>query len=762
MDDSSDSQGGTLEDEDDGESTVEADEPRMSYLGPKMKVHSKAPWETDDHDADSDTSSHFRGTSSHKRTKTKTAKGDGIMKGLGFMGRNVPRPSMESSRSSSSGNKKSFETSSSISTGGALQALAQASMPTSSLAYGTTGLRPANESDSSLIRNRVASTSTPTNPSLQIPAVSPRAASIRSFDSSPHPQGRRHIPPSFKRQYSDGTDTRPFAPASTRTSESQDEYAHPYANPDLAIYNRDSVRAPSPPLGRERGPSEATITPSDSNATVTDSSLFSPSRTMDPNVLTPATSMSSSADQDSDSRSGQSRLYGKTISPPMALNTSRRLDGSQGDERDMLIAPGVHGVHAWQASPTSQSFSLISLEEAQAQARERSRSATANATFHGSFPAAVAFPDSDSISIRSTNTADASPTLSTARARSRTTSAGTKAKRAFQGFTSDASRDDTPKAGIRDPAYPEASSSGQKALRHKKSGFMRLFREKAAPISLAPPVPQLSELHLQTNQNAVRTIPRVPVPSISPSLLVDPDPGSAYMHPNESGASQGSTGSTPTSEGTTRRTSPRPPPLTIVTSNRGSSPRTADPTKSTSPNSPRDRNIPYVQSAPADQTTFEALRLRPVSQVFSQHFVAHIGSANSSPPHGAELDTPTTTSATLASPVSCEPSPHAAIAGTGLKHGIADDSSSVIQALQSQIASAKMEWQRQVWELEAEVRSLRAEVEHLRGAEAELEYCDVCGRGSPGSVGQPNATRGSVINRPRARTGTGGRFTVRD
>jgi hypothetical protein len=123
MEDSSDSLSDTYDDAEDGQSTVEAGEaePRMSYLGPKMKVHSKAPWEVDDDDVDSDTSSHFRGSSSHKRTKTKTSKGDGIMKGLGFMGRNGPRPSGESSRSSSSGNKKSFETSSSISAGGALQ-----------------------------------------------------------------------------------------------------------------------------------------------------------------------------------------------------------------------------------------------------------------------------------------------------------------------------------------------------------------------------------------------------------------------------------------------------------------------------------------------------------------------------------------------------------------------------------------------------------------------------------------------------------------
>ena len=63
------------------------------------------------------------------------------------------------------------------------------------------------------------------------------------------------------------------------------------------------------------------------------------------------------------------------------------------------------------------------------------------------------------------------------------------------------------------------------------------------------------------------------------------------------------------------------------------------------------------------------------------------------------------------------------------------DQSSVIQALQEQILSTRRAWQRQIWELEGQVRDLKAEVEELRTAEGSSEYCMACGRGA---VGRPS------------------------
>lgn len=93
-----------------------------------------------------------------------------------------------------------------------------------------------------------------------------------------------------------------------------------------------------------------------------------------------------------------------------------------------------------------------------------------------------------------------------------------------------------------------------------------------------------------------------------------------------------------------------------------------------------------------------------------------------------------------------------------------DDAPAIIQALQDQISTSRKAWQRQIWELEGQVRDLRAEVDELRTKEASGENCAVCGRGvvrvddiSSGSdSGQDSRT--GIVNRPRARTGVGTRF----
>ena len=102
-----------------------------------------------------------------------------------------------------------------------------------------------------------------------------------------------------------------------------------------------------------------------------------------------------------------------------------------------------------------------------------------------------------------------------------------------------------------------------------------------------------------------------------------------------------------------------------------------------------------------------------------------------------------------------------------------------LQDTHTQITGARKAWQRQIWELEGQVRDLRAEMEEMRAKERSGESCAFCGRG--GSAGydevvlEPHAHdmhrqgslpstpeaptgRGGVVNRPRARTGVGGRF----
>lgn len=88
-----------------------------------------------------------------------------------------------------------------------------------------------------------------------------------------------------------------------------------------------------------------------------------------------------------------------------------------------------------------------------------------------------------------------------------------------------------------------------------------------------------------------------------------------------------------------------------------------------------------------------------------------------------------------------------------------DSRPDVIRALQGQIFGAKEDWQRHIWELESQVRDLKAEIKEMRRAENSGRYCEVCGRGrkKSGSVSHrrtPGATGNGVGYRPRAHTTT--------
>jgi len=160
-------------------------------------------------------------------------------------------------------------------------------------------------------------------------------------------------------------------------------------------------------------------------------------------------------------------------------------------------------------------------------------------------------------------------------------------------------------------------------------------------------------------------------------------------------------------------------------------------------------------SAPAHVLGFPALKLRPVSTLFSAQFSEHLTKRASSPELDSD-DTPRTSSP--ATPLSFGPSIHeltrAVSAATSL-----EDQSDVIRALQEQIISSKLTWQRQIWELEGQVRDLKLELEELRVAGKE-DYCEACGRGKPCNgnsatnlSADAQQSKTSIVNRPRARTG---------
>ena len=81
-----------------------------------------------------------------------------------------------------------------------------------------------------------------------------------------------------------------------------------------------------------------------------------------------------------------------------------------------------------------------------------------------------------------------------------------------------------------------------------------------------------------------------------------------------------------------------------------------------------------------------------------------------------------------------------------------DDPYVIIQQLQEQLRSTRKAWQHQIWELEGQVRDLRAEIDEMRLKELRGERCLLCGRSDEHdqSVGGHG-----VVDRPRARTGVG-------
>ena len=81
----------------------------------------------------------------------------------------------------------------------------------------------------------------------------------------------------------------------------------------------------------------------------------------------------------------------------------------------------------------------------------------------------------------------------------------------------------------------------------------------------------------------------------------------------------------------------------------------------------------------------------------------------------------------------------------------ADDPAFLVSTLQEQLRESRKAWQRQIWELEGQVRDLKAELEELRSGDT----CEACGRGI---ATQKPVTVMGVVNRPRAKTGSGARF----
>ncbi|RPD64882.1 hypothetical protein L227DRAFT_495206 [Lentinus tigrinus ALCF2SS1-6] len=780
------------EDEDDSPPEEEEEElPRISMYGPKMRFHSPAPWEEDDTDAKSIVDE------PPKRSKKKPdagKKGWPLSKPIP-----EPRPSNDSSRSGSGKGKQSFDAASTFSANGALAALAQASMSSTSL-----GMQQSHQSPQSL-RDK-----------LSLPRLRSRTPSnvgLNEFRSPSHPSPISRIAtPPHADVYRDDSS---LLGRSSTSSGPQHEYSHPYANPDLAR-PIDDLPPPSPAqmsFGAIR---------SDSNATLTDttpSSSVSQFRSTTTFSMTPGTSVTSMNPSLNESTS--SRMGGKSIgiSSPMPVDKSAlhpdalgKLNGYTQSpitpasalsplarNRDTTITMG--GINAWESGGGGGgggAFKLISLEEAQAQIRERSRSHTAHPTISSPYSG-----PSRPLVLET----DIDPQRMQGRARS--SSAGGKGK----------SMVETPRGPGDSPI-----SGPTRQVNRKKSGFMRLFngKERVSPSSPPPPVPLYPNDAFAANPppppppsqyarpRQASTSHRVPVPSLSPSVLGDSvgsigsGSGSPADSPPESSTGSSSSASNGMREQQQQQLSARrkvpdlsivtnPPSMNLTVKAPYTAPLSAGSssdlthhhhlTPTTAVNRAEFRsNGSSPSSAPPTKADFVGLSIRPMSTLFTRELKELAVTDGTRP--SLEVDTGTPTTATTAiSPLSPD-FPGTKNLGYGGRssdeksgHHISiaqddRDQSSVIQALQEQILSSRRMWQRQIWELEGQVRDLKAEVEELRAADGQSEYCMACGRGSVGRPSQDDASGGrqledlkkagvkvgGVVNRPRARTGVGSRF----
>jgi len=525
------------------------------------------------------------------------------------------------------------------------------------------------------------------------------------------------------------------------------DFVHPYANPDLVV-SYASDPAPNFPNHGAFG----NISRSDSISTITDVHSVSSHSTL--RHLASASSLR----QASLPTPWAPSLAGKGISSP--ISTLRSSDSSPNNtakikEPQVMARPpplGPNGIPGWMDNPGSPTIQLISLEEAQAQAKERARRATVNG---GVSNQTTPFPEQ----LEKTQ----SPS-NTMRSRTRSISAGAKARSALSNIVGGS----PPTGPDRRDSEPSVGASGLpgKSLKHRKSGFMRIFNGKER--DAVPPVPTLADEYTFHNNSQPPSVPktskislsRVPVPPLVPSAMEEsPSTSSSFSNASDSSISV---------PGRKTDFSPKraPPALQIHTSSL--QPRilaTGNLTLPTpTPVSKLDKGGEAPRSAPPSTSDFPSLSLRPVSTIFSAHFADHIVVPTVESPIEEErsVDTPSSISpGTGRSPIT-PGFPLRSDGSTGDRTSIAvvgsENQSSVIQALQEQIVSARKAWQRHIWELEGQVRDLKAEVDDLRSAENEKGHCEVCGRGKPEEDGHTNTKKVGVVNRPRARTGDAARF----
>ncbi|KAF8640711.1 hypothetical protein AX17_000364 [Amanita inopinata Kibby_2008] len=721
--------------------------PRMSLLGPKMRFHSRAPWELEGDVIHEDEANDDLGPPTMIKHKTHGTK-------LLHFGSRSPkfsdssRPSYESTRSDTvTETSLDVHTSSSFYKQDTVYTHNQGNPSNTSL--GKTSIYVPSDARHGRFTPSLTSAESPNTP---IPPSPYAPSSICRSPTETHFL-TNHSAFDFDHALTDDTHLFHQRPSLSEPLEN----VHPYANPDLVVFCAQET--PPSPVSTHRD-----ITHSGSASIVGEyTTTSSVANCTNNTALKPDTSTAP--------KSWTSK--GREISTPVAIirNNVKTQWSASTDTPSSYLISGVQKLPGWMEKNSAPSFALISLEEARAQ---RTRSITQLALPRR--PSDISLdgntipPRADSEVTRLNRDTFRPPNgNANQRTRARSISTGTKAKAALHSIVGTQSKPDKRDTDLATGSSSHTASLPGKSLKHKKSGLMRLLmgnktqerEEHAHP----PPVPTLPDgfvLHnVQSSaQKSTKLLHRVPVPEL-PSVLRDEVDRQETL-PND----------VTSQSNWPIRSRERTPPRSINTVPLGPFLQVPGPASDelqavpiTSPRNPWSSNAPH--SAPPNVTEFPILQLRPTSTAFSAHFEEHLTRRDSRPSLEMDVNTPRSSSpGGMVSPVtpgfSTRPSEEKSV----LISSDIDSQSALIKALQEHIVSAKLAWQRQVWELEGRVRDLKAEVDDLKAA-ANEDYCEACGWGPLRHSEESDRTRNeptsetktaSVVNRPRARTGTSARF----
>ena len=628
-----------------------------------------------------------------------------------------------------------------------------------------------------LHRNRTTSETSSASDRCAYPALpSPRAAILSERSSgcdSPY------SPPCRKPSPTRSDKSQRVQPSASDTCEGSAVYVHPYANPALlSTSERNSL---IDPFGsREASPQrdQHRIVRNDSSSTIAASEeTVVLSHSISTNLTSTSMSMANSSTSTSTfSVTSASSSISSSRSPLGSIETDadkyhRRV------RRETKLGPiSAPSKLTRSEFSVSSPYNLISLEEAQALAKERNRVASGNKS-----RLMEDTPPFSASAVEHNFGAGHGGEWATA-ARARTVSAGAYPKHSILKGDMNSHIEDT-SIDIRAPsghsaekssALPSPVGSG-KTLKPKRSGFLKMFngRERDKPLVITHPLPNVNvDLHSLRGQGPVTIFKRpsspaapttashrVPVPTLSPTLV----DGTNDVRPDCKQESKGanSFAKKPVPVLSIKISAPLTSMgphvavgdgTTVQESRRSDSPKISSPQHLLPPLPPA--------SAPPGTTQFAALSLRPVSAFFSESFADHLmqkGSPTLTSPTTLATDSSSSSplTGTFGNQSSLSSNIRAKLVERSYSEGVdvsrEGDHTFMITALQDQLRESRKAWQRQIWELEGQVRDLKVELEELRSGGT----CEACGRGV---VQRKQELIAGVVHRARAKTGTGARF----